>query len=188
MIGGRAAGDPKRRGRTIWPRWQLRLRLWLRRLPAPLWHAVVLVTAVIVAGVITRFLGARWPAPNLALVAVFALSLIGRRALSAWVVGMSGFLLDLMSGAPFGVNVLALLFVHTILKDGRSQFRQVGMGALTIFFFSTSVTYAMMTWLFGSLGYAAALPVRPFLMQAGVTVLAWVALVPLLRGRQLFAA
>ena len=101
--------------------------------------------------------------------------------------GGCGFLLDLVTGAPFGVNVLALLFVHRILTDGRSQFRQAGVGALTIFFFSTSVTYAMMTWLFGSLGSAVALPFRPFLMQAGVTVLAWIAVVLLLRGRRVFA-
>ncbi len=183
----RAARDTKRHRRTIWPRWQLSLRLWLRGLPAPLWQAVVLVAAVVATSVLTRILGDRWPAPNLVLVIVFALSLIGRRALSAWVVGMSGLLLDLVSGAPFGVNVLALLFVHTILKDGRSQFQQVGVGALTVFFFSTSVTYALMTWLFGSLAYATALPVRPFLVQAGMTVLAWIALVFLLRGSRRFA-
>ncbi len=183
----RTARDSRRARRTIWPRWQLRMRLWLRRLPTPLWQAVVLVLTVMAAAALTPLLGTRWPAPNLALVAVYALALASRGTLSAWVVGGCGFLLDLMSGAPFGVNVLALLFVHTILRDGRSQFRQAGVGALTIFFFSTSITYAMITWLFASLGFAEALPVRPFLMQAGVTVLAWIALVFLLRGRRLFA-
>ncbi|RMF69558.1 MAG: rod shape-determining protein MreD [Alphaproteobacteria bacterium] len=181
------ARDTNRRRRTIWPRWQLRMRLWLRRLPPPLWQGIILVTAVVVASALTLLLGDRIPAPNLALVAVFALSLSARTPLSAWVAGACGFLLDLVIGAPFGVNVLALLFVQTILRDGRSQFRQTGMGALTVFFFSTSFAYAMITWVFGSLGFATALPVRPFLLQAGMTVLAWILLVPLLRRSRLVA-
>ncbi|GIX17794.1 MAG: hypothetical protein KatS3mg119_1980 [Rhodothalassiaceae bacterium] len=168
------------RRRTIWPEWQLRLRRLAGRVPPVVWQALALVGAVLVASAGTRLLGSGIPAPNLALIAVFALTLTSPGGLSTPVVAGSGLLIDLITGAPFGVNVLALLFVHTILRDGRSQFRQAGRGALGVFFFSVALAYAMMAWSLGSLASAAALPVGGFLVQAGVTVAAWILLVPLL--------
>lgn len=174
----RPARRPRRR--TIWPEWQLKLRRLARRVPPVVWQALALLGAVLIASASTRLLGSRIPAPNLALIAVFALTLTRPGGLSMPVVAASGLLLDLITGAPFGVNVLALLFVHTLLRDGRAQFRQAGRGALGVFFFSVACAYAIMAWSFGSLASAAALPISGFLAQAGVTVAAWLLLVPLL--------
>lgn len=137
-------------------------QLWLS---LPLFVAMAATIAMTTPLKLTPF-----PAPDIALIAVFFWAVAGPAFLPAPAVLLLGLTQDFASGAPPGFYALVYLFVYGLTLSQRAFFGgRTGSGAL-IGFAIVALLTAGVIWLLGSMIYMRWLPVGQIWMQAIVSI------------------
>lgn len=90
-----------------------------------------------------------------------------------WLLFAFGLLEDFLAGGTLGLTSLLLLLVAALLERKRALFAQASFFADILTFTVFSLAFAAIYWLVAGFVEARLLPPVPFLVQAGVTALAF---------------